>query len=304
MRLDDERESGNVDDERGAGGGGFAGGFSGMPFRIGGIGAVVVIVGGLLLGVSPQTIFAILGGGGSTQTVQPAAPPSQAQIGSSQPGTVEDPQRRFVRQILASTEDVWGAQFQAAGRTYHDPSLVLFTGQYPSACGAADTATGPFYCPGDGRVYLDLGFFAELQGKLGATGDFARAYVIAHEIGHHVQDELGLMARTDNLRQTLDAAGRNALSVKIELQADCYAGIWANHADAAAHILQPGDIEAGLNAAAAVGDDRLQRMARGTVSPESFTHGSSAQRASWFRRGYQSGALQACDTFAADTASP
>ena len=294
MRLDDERESTNVDDERGASSGG-GGGFGGIPLRIGGVGAIVIVVGGLLLGVSPQTIFAILSGGGaaapSTQSARPA-------VGQTTGAMPDDPQRRFVARILASTEDVWTAQFQSIGKTYHDPRLVLFTGQYPSGCGTADTATGPFYCPQDQRVYLDLGFFQELADKLGAGGDFARAYVVAHEIGHHVQDELGLMGRYEQQRQQLDATGRNALSVKIELQADCYAGIWANHADAANHILQQGDIASGINAAAAVGDDRLQRAATGTVSPDRFTHGSSAQRAGWFQRGYQTGTLASCDTFA------
>jgi predicted metalloprotease len=300
MDLDDQRESSNVDDERGASGSGGGGGFGGLPFRVGGIGAVVIIVGGLLLGVSPQTILALLSGGSAPS--QTSAPTSQASPGlapQGQPasGSAEDPQRRFVGQILGSTEDVWTQQFQAMGRTYHDPKLVLYSGQYPSACGTADTATGPFYCPGDQRVYLDLGFFTELQDKLGAGGEFARAYVIAHEVGHHVQDELGLMSKVAQQRDSLDQTGRNALSVKVELQADCYAGIWANHANAQSHILQAGDIESGINAAAAVGDDRLQRAATGTVSPDSFTHGTSAQRSGWFKRGYQNGALADCDTF-------
>lgn len=290
MRLDDERESGNIEDMRGVGprlpiGGRTAGG---------GILVLVIVIGGLLLGVDPGVILGLLNG---------EAPPAQQQSMQTtgpMPGSQgqSDPQRRFVAQVLASTEDVWGEQMQSMRRRYVPPKLVLFTGAVQSGCGLAQTAVGPFYCPNDQKVYLDLGFFRDLQDRLGAGGDFARAYVIAHEVGHHVQNLLGLMAKVDALRPRLSQIDQNALSVRVELQADCYAGLWANHADRERHILEQGDIAEGLNAAAAVGDDRLQRAARGTVAPDSFTHGSSAQRVAWFKRGLQTGSLEACNTFA------
>jgi predicted metalloprotease len=292
MRLDGERESDNVDDRRGSGGG-FPG-MGGLPIggmRIGGIGAIVLVVGALLLGVDPSVVLGILSGADQGEQRQ------QATSSSAPRPSGEDPQRRFVGRVLASTEDVWGSQFQAIGRRYQAPRLVLYSGVTNSACGTAQAAVGPFYCPNDRQVYLDLDFFHELQDRLGAKGDFAEAYVIAHEIGHHVQNQLGLMNKVDAARRGLDQGGRNQLSVRLELQADCYAGVWAKHADQERHILESGDIEEGLNAAAAVGDDRLQRAARGTVAPETFTHGSSRQRAGWFRRGYDSGALSQCDTF-------
>ncbi len=289
MRLDDERESGNVEDLRGSGGRLPIGGRG----AVGGIVAIVIIIGGLLLGVDPQVLLGIVGGVDGPS-------PQQQSTQMTSPGTGgegADPQRRFVAQILASTEDVWTAQMQAIGQRYIPPKLVLFTGAVDSGCGLAQTAVGPFYCPNDQKVYLDLDFFRELQGRLGAKGDFARAYVIAHEIGHHVQNLLGLMSNVQSARQRLSPSDRNALSVLVELQADCYAGLWANHANRDKHILEQGDIEQGLNAAAAVGDDRLQRAARGTVAPDSFTHGSSAQRVAWFSRGLQTGSMAQCNTF-------
>ena len=314
MRLDGERESDNVEDRRGSGGGGFSG-FpgGGGGIKIGGIGAVILVVGALLFGVDPSVVIGMLEGGASPEQQQ-SAPPAQrsvnrndAQVSPAQRGQLtpaqrdasnEEPQRRFIAQILASTEDVWGEQFQAVGRRYTPPRLVLFSGATSSACGTAQSAMGPFYCPEDKNVYLDLAFFQELQNRLGAKGDFARAYVVAHEIGHHVQDEQGLLDKVAQARQQLDRTQQNQLSVMVELQADCYAGIWANHANQERHILEPGDVEEGLNAAAAVGDDRLQRAARGMVAPDSFTHGSSSQRVSWFRRGLQSGDMRQCNTFA------
>ncbi len=290
MRLDDERESGNIEDMRGAG--------PRIPIGArgasGGILVLVIVIGALLFGVDPQLILGFLNG---------EAPPAQQQslqTTGPAPGSLgqSDPQRRFVAQILASTEDVWTEQMQSMGRRYVPPKLVLFTGAVQSGCGLAQTAVGPFYCPNDQKVYLDLGFFQELQNRLGAGGEFARAYVIAHEVGHHVQNLLGLMDKVNSLRPRLSQTDQNALSVRVELQADCYAGLWANHADRERHILEQGDIAEGLNAAAAVGDDRLQRAARGTVAPDSFTHGSSAQRVSWFKRGLQTGSLDACNTFA------
>jgi predicted metalloprotease len=185
------------------------------------------------------------------------------------------------------------------GRRYQDPQLVLFSGATQSGCGVAQTAVGPFYCPNDQKVYLDLDFFQELQNRMGAGGEFARAYVIAHEIGHHVQNQLGTLGKVDQVRPQLSQVDQNQLSVRVELQADCYAGVWANHADREKRILEQGDVESGLNAAAAVGDDRLQRAARGSVAPDSFTHGSSAQRVSWFRRGLQTGDINQCNTFTA-----
>ncbi|MCQ8241612.1 KPN_02809 family neutral zinc metallopeptidase [Rhizosaccharibacter radicis] len=313
MRLDDERESSNVDDERGAtgsGGGGIGGGggFGGRGVRIGGIGTVVVVLGALYFGIDPRLVLSILNGGGpaQTQSAGPSSAPPDTGDGRGQTAPTrtaaagDDDQKRFVSRVLASTEDVWGNQFRQLGKSYQQPTLVLFTGGIRSGCGFAQTAVGPFYCPADHKVYLDLGFFRELQDKLGAGGDFARAYVVAHEVGHHVQSQLGIMDQVDQARAQMSDSGRNALSVKVELQADCFAGVWAKQADEAKHILQTGDVEQGLNAAAAVGDDRLQRETRGTVEPDSFTHGSSAQRVRWFRRGLDSGDLHQCDTFKAE----
>jgi len=282
MRLDDQPESSNVEDRRGMGFGGgprmvAAGG-------IGGLGLVAVIVLGLLFGVDPATLLSIVEGGQQQTDQQQASGPRQ-----SQPG-VEDSQRRFVAQVLGSTESVWTNEFAQHGRRYQAPTLVLFSGAVQSACGLAESAMGPFYCPQDQKVYLDTSFFRDMQVKLGAPGDFPRAYVIAHEIGHHIQNLLGL----------LSASRSNDASVRTELQADCLAGVWANRANATTHILEQGDIEEGINAATAIGDDRLQQRARGYVVPDSFTHGSSAQRARWFTRGVQTGDLTQCDTFHAN----
>ena len=207
--------------------------------------------------------------------------------------------RQFISVVLADTEDTWGAIFNSAGRTYEQPGLVLFSGAVESACGFAQAAVGPFYCPGDRQVYIDLSFYQELQSRFGAPGDFAQAYVISHEVGHHVQTLLGISERTMAARQRASEAEANALSVRQELQADCFAGIWAHNADRSRQLLESGDIEEGLNAAAAIGDDRLHKQSRGYVSPESFTHGSSQQRVSWFKRGFESGSVDSCDTFAA-----
>jgi predicted metalloprotease len=294
MRLGDERESQNIEDRRGSGGGGFRGG-GGFPIRIagGGIGGVILIVLALALGVDPGVL---LDAGGGGQDDRRGAPTAQVA-----PPAEQEPLRRFVAQVLATTEDVWGEVFQQGGRRYEHPRLVLFTDRVQSACGIAGSATGPFYCPGDQKVYLDLGFFRDMERKLGAAGDFAQAYVIAHEVGHHVQNELGILRRVEEARRGMSQAEGNALQVRVELQADCLAGVWAARAQAAKNILERGDIEEGLNAAAAVGDDRLQRRAQGHVVPESFTHGSSAQRVRWFRRGLESGDLRQCDSFAAQS---
>jgi predicted metalloprotease len=262
-----------------------------MPVGIagGGIGAVVIVVVGLLLGVDPGVLLDIAGGGGD-------GAPAGYTTASPEPG--DDRLAEFVAVVLADTEDTWGAAFQEQGREYREPRLVLFSGAVRSACGFAQAAMGPFYCPPDERAYLDLAFFRDMERALGAAGDFAQAYVIAHEIGHHVQNLLGISARVQAMRQGGSREDGNALSVRLELQADCFAGFWAHHARAR-DLLEAGDIEEAMGAAAAVGDDRLQRQSSGYIVPESFTHGSSAQRVRWFRRGLESGALPACDTFAA-----
>ncbi|MGC2030329.1 MAG: neutral zinc metallopeptidase [Steroidobacteraceae bacterium] len=287
MKLDDSRRSDNVEDERGSGFGRGAGI---------GIGTIVIVVIGYFMGVSPSTLLSLLNG---------SDPQAVTQSGPAESGTAaaNDPQVDFVRAVLGETEDVWGAYFSSLGKTYMRPKLVLFSGQVSSACGFASAASGPFYCPGDQRVYLDLSFFRQLATQFAAPGDFARAYVIAHEVGHHVQNLLGI---TDTAAQAEERAGRvgaNRVSVKIELQADCFAGVWAARANAARKILEPGDLEQGLTAASSVGDDTLQKREQGTVVPDSFTHGTSAQRVGWFRRGFNAGNIDNCDTFSAG-ASP
>ncbi len=291
MRLEGERESGNVVDRRGAsrrlGPIGIAGG---------GIGGVVLVVLALLFGVDPALLT---GGGGEAE--RPRVERSAAESAPDAPlAPGEEAQRRFVAQVLATTEDAWSRLFAAEGRRYEPPRLVLFRDAVRSACGSASAAVGPFYCPADRQIYLDLAFLAEMGRRLGAPGDFAQAYVIAHEVGHHVQTEIGITSRVEALRRRLSTAEANALSVRMELQADCLAGVWANRAAAARPILERGDIAEGLAAAAAVGDDRLQRRAEGMVVPESFTHGTSDQRMRWFRRGLEGGRIEACDSFAAE----
>jgi uncharacterized protein len=296
MRWEGGRESENVEDRRWGGGGG------GLPFRIGGLGAIIILVGGLLLGVDPETLFSLLNGDQPQEQTQ-----HQPGYGSSRPpqperqATREDPQKQFVSVVLADTEDVWQQVFQSSGRTYEEPKLVLFTDRIDSACGMASTASGPFYCPRDHKVYLDLAFFEEMKNRFHAPGEFAEAYVIAHEVGHHVQNSLGILRQANSQRAQSDERRSNAISVRLELQADCLAGVWAYHADRTKHIIEQGDIEAAMNAAAAIGDDRLQRQARGVVVPDSFTHGSSAQRVRWFKRGLDSGSTRQCDTFASNT---
>jgi uncharacterized protein len=277
MRWEGGRESANVEDRRGMSGVGIAGG---------GIGAVVVVVLALLFGVDPSVLL---------QGDQEYAPPSQQERSGS--ATPNDELGRFVSVVLADTEDTWGAIFQSLGRSYQDPKLVLFTGATQTACGTGQSATGPFYCPRDEKVYIDLSFYRELQARFRAPGDFAQAYVIAHEIGHHVQNQLGIMSQVDQLRARASRTQANAISVRLELQADCFAGIWAHHAQRSRQVLEQGDLEEALNAAAAIGDDRLQKQSQGIVVPESFTHGSSAQRVSWFKRGFDSGQIKSCDTF-------
>jgi hypothetical protein len=304
------RRSDNVEDERGAGGGiggsgmgggGFrGGGFGGGGLRIGGgLGLVAVVVIALLFGVDPSALLQDLSNGGGDTSYQSAPGTSpqrsdQAQLDSN--GGNTDEMKDFVSSVLASTEDTWSEIFQQNGRQYRDPKLVLFSGSVRSACGFAESASGPFYCPADSKVYIDLSFYDELRQRFHAPGDFAQAYVIAHEIGHHVQHLLGLTDKADRLRSQMSDTQANALSVQIELQADCLAGIWANHADRKRHIIEAGDIDEALQAAAAIGDDRLQKQTQGYVVPDSFTHGTSAQRVHWFKAGFQSGDLNDCDT--------
>jgi predicted metalloprotease len=289
MRWDDFRRSDNVEERSDGGGGGFGG------MRLGGGAVVVVVVISLLLGKNPLEILALLGGDGGAPTVQTQAPAPTSSAGAP---TARDKQKDFVAAVLGDTEDVWGGIFQKLGSRYQPPKLVLFRGRVGSACGLASAATGPFYCPGDQDVYLDLAFFDELSQRFGAPGDFARAYVVAHEVGHHVQNQLGLMAQVEKKSANASPTMRNALSVRQELQADCFAGVWG-HSAAARGKLEPGDVESGIAAATAVGDDRMQQQSRGYVVPESFTHGSSAQRVRWFKIGLQSGDIRQCNTFSA-----
>jgi len=288
MKLDDSRRSDNVDDERGS-----SPGFGGRGAGIG-VGTLVIVVIGYFMGVSPATLLSFLNG-----EQQTAPPPAQTAPLSD---SANDPQVDFVRAILGETEDVWGVYFKGLGKSYTPPRLVLFSGAVASACGNASAAAGPFYCPGDTKVYIDLSFYRQLATQFGAPGQFAQAYVIAHEVGHHVQNLLGITAKASQLEERGDRVGANGVSVRVELQADCFAGVWAEQANKAHKILEPGDLEQGLQAASSVGDDTLQKREQGTVVPDSFTHGSSAQRVKWFRRGYDSGSVDHCDTLAAGTA--
>ncbi len=281
MRLDGP-ESGNVEDRRGRR-------MSGRGVAVGGgLGTVVLLVIAMLLGVDPGELLNGQIGGPQPQVTQQQQRPASTQ---------DDAGRRFIAQVLGETEQVWNAEFAQRGARYEEPVLVLFSGATQSGCGYAQAQMGPFYCPTDKRVYIDLDFMAELQQRLGANGDFAAAYIVAHEVGHHVQNLIGVLGRVEQARRGRDEATSNALQVRVELQADCLAGVWARRAQETRNILERGDVEEGLNAAAAVGDDRIQRGRGRYVSPESFTHGSSAQRVQWFRRGLDSGRLESCDTF-------
>lgn len=285
MRWEGNRESSNVEDMRsGGGGGGF--GLGGGTISIGAI--VIALIGGAVLGVNPLTLLGLMTGGGGAPVSQqaPAHPPP-----------ANDQEARFVSTVLADTEDVWTDLFRQGGATYHPPKLVLYRGSIRTGCGAGQAAMGPFYCPEDQKVYIDLSFYDTLKNQLGAPGDFAQAYVIAHEVGHHVQDELGITQKVEQARAHESPAQANALSVRVELQADCFAGVWANHAQQARNILEQGDIEEAMNAAQKIGDDALQKAAGRAVVPESFTHGTSAQRQHWFSTGLQNGTVKSCDTF-------
>jgi predicted metalloprotease len=263
------------------------GGIGGRGLAGGGIGAVVLVVVAMLLGVDPGVLLD--GGGGYAPSQQREAPS----------GAPEDELGQFVSVVLADTEDTWNQLFQQGNRDYPEPRLVLFSNAVQSACGFGQAA-GPFYCPGDQKIYIDLSFYRELQQRFRAPGDFAQAYVVAHEVGHHVQNVLGIMDRVNSVRGRMNQADANALSVRVELQADCFAGIWAHHANRTRQILEQGDLEEALAAASAIGDDRLQKQSRGYVVPESFTHGTSAQRQHWFKRGFETGEMRACDTFNAE----
>ena len=286
MKWEGERQSDNVEDRRGGGGGGGFG-IGGRGIGIGTI-AIALLAWGVF-GINPLTTIGVLsGGGGSPQIVQqgPAkAPPA------------DDRNAAFVSTVLASTEDVWGQIFQQGGARYQQPRLVLFRGATPTACGTGQSAMGPFYCPGDQKVYLDMNFFDTMTRQLGAPGEFARAYVVAHEVGHHVQNLLGVTGKVDSMRGRISERQQNQLSVRLELQADCYAGIWANRSQQAKQWLDADDIESAVNAAQQIGDDTLQKRGQGYAVPDSFTHGSSAQRVRWFMQGYKSGSMKACDTF-------
>jgi uncharacterized protein len=302
MEWRGRRQSGNVEDVRGTDptpppGDPFGrrGGIN-IPvggMRGGGIGSIVLII---IVVVVLQFMGVDVGqllGGGQTTTQSPGV--DQTQRTTSQTTAGKDDMKAFVSTVLAETEDTWNGIFAAAGQQYQEPKLVLFSNSYPSACGQASSATGPFYCPSDRKVYLDMAFFDEMSQRFGASGDFADAYVIAHEVGHHVQNLLGILPRFNRARQSMGETEANAASVRIELQADCFAGIWAKFTDQKG-LLEKGDLDEALNAAHQIGDDALQKQAQGYVVPDSFTHGTSEQRAKWFTRGFQSGKMSACDT--------
>ena len=291
MRWKTGSRSEHIEDRR-SGGGSSA---LGRGIRVGGgLGGVVLVVAMLLLGVDPSVPLTESGSGSGLSTGTPSDQ-------SWQLNAAEAELADFVSVVLADTEDTWQALFAEQGERYREPTLVLFSGATRSACGLGETAMGPFYCPGDEKVYIDLAFYDQLRQSYGAPGDFAQAYVIAHEVGHHVQHLLGITGQVERLRRQANATQANALSVRLELQADCFAGVWARQADQASQILEAGDFEEALNAASAVGDDRLQRQARGYVTPDSFTHGSSAQRMRWFQTGFKQGRIAACDTFSSDS---
>jgi hypothetical protein len=309
MRWGDFRRSDNVEDRTDgeAGGGGFSGG--GFPggggIRLGGGALVVIVIASLIFGVNPLEMLGMMEGGAP---VAPNAPAPQAQPGygpqrapppgQPAPSARQDPSKDFVAAVLGDTEDVWGAVFKSMGARYEPPRLVLFRSTTPSACGHASAAVGPFYCSADRELYLDTAFFSELARRFGAPGEFAQAYVIAHEVGHHVQNLTGTMRKVDQAMQRQDSHGRNALSIRLELQADCYAGVWGYFAQRRGK-LDPGDLESGFRAASAVGDDQIQKRTQGYVVPESFTHGTAEQRLRWFKTGLESGDMRKCDTFAA-----
>ena len=281
MKWSNRRQSSNVEDRRG----GIA-----RKAGIGGLGAVVVFIISILFGFNPMTMLTVV-----DTTVRVTG--LNQQSGDYQPTAKEQQLAEFVAVVLADTEDVWNNIFAQNGKKYPEPKLVLFSGSITSACGMAQAAMGPFYCPADQKVYIDLSFYDDLKNRHNAPGDFAQAYVIAHEVGHHVQNLLGISDQVQRAKARVGEKAGNALSVRLELQADCFAGLWANHTEKSKHILEKGDIAEALNAASAIGDDRLQKQGRGYVNPDSFTHGSSEQRVRWYKKGMISGNLQDCETF-------
>jgi hypothetical protein len=291
MRWRTGRRSDNIEDRRGE---------PGLPMRVrmpggrgGGIGLILLLVAAAYFGIDPTVLLEGMGGLGTGPGTSPPVATSR------QASPVDDELKDFMSVVLADTEDTWNTLFAEKGQRYVEPTLVLYSGAVSSACGYGQAAMGPFYCPPDQRVYIDLSFYDDLRKRFGAPGDFAQAYVLAHEVGHHVQNLLGISDKVQAARQRVGEAEGNALSVRLELQADCLAGLWAHHADRSRQVLEAGDVEEALAAASAIGDDRLQRQTRGYVTPDSFTHGSSAQRVRWFKRGLESGKLASCDTFGA-----
>ncbi|MEJ5898550.1 KPN_02809 family neutral zinc metallopeptidase [Ochrobactrum teleogrylli] len=308
MRWQGRRQSDNVEDQRSGGGGigggqggGFGGGGPGFKVvRGGGLSGILILVVMFFVlrafGIDPIPI--LFGSGGmdsSVQTQQQSSGRTAAEGGT----VANDEMTQFARTVLAETEDVWSGIFQSRGQTYTKPTMVLFSGQVRSACGFASAASGPFYCPGDRKLYIDLSFYDELANRFGASGNFAQAYVLAHEVGHHVQNLLGILPKFNQMRQQMNEVQANQMSVRVELQADCFAGIWGYYTEQKG-ILETGDLEDALNAAHQIGDDTLQRRSQGYVVPESFNHGTSAQRAKWFKRGFDTGKLESCDTFSGD----
>jgi predicted metalloprotease len=288
MKWEGHRQSERVEDLRGSGGGNRPR-LGGKGLSLGGI--VIALLASWIFGINPMTVLGLMDGGGALPQTEAPAKPLAAQTEAE----------RFVTTVLADTEDVWAAYFAQRQQQVEPPRLRLFREPVQTACGRGEAAMGPFYCPGDEYVYLDLGFFDTLRGQLGAPGDFAQAYVIAHEVGHHLQHKLGISGKVQQARQRLSEAQGNQLSVRLELQADCFAGVWAHHSQRGKGWLEAGDLEEAMNAAARIGDDVLQKAARGTVVPESFTHGTAAQRQRWFQNGLQSGRIEACDSFGAKT---
>lgn len=291
MKWENNRQSDNIEDRRSTpgGGGGRRGGGRGI-----GLGTIAVaLVAGWIFGINPMTILGFLGGAGDQMPTQTQSAP--ATTGST--GKPTDEMGQFVAAVLGGTEDAWGDLFRQSGGQYQPPKLVMFRGATQTACGQGQSAMGPFYCPADRKVYIDLGFYETLKRQLGAPGDFAQAYVVAHEVGHHVQNLMGVTGKVDGMRGRISEREQNALSVRLELQADCFAGIWAHHNNKSKAILEAGDIEEAMTAAAAIGDDALQRKSQGMVVPDSFTHGTSDQRQRWFYKGLETGSVEACDTF-------
>jgi predicted metalloprotease len=292
MKWEGQDQSSNVEDRRGQGMGGGGGGrrIGGRGIGVGTI--AIALVAGWIFGVNPLTVLGLLSGGGGMEA------PQVQQAPAGRP-PADDKAAAFVSTVLRDTEVVWGRLMQANGASYREPKLVLFRGATPSACGTGESAMGPFYCPGDSKVYLDLEFFDTLSRRMGAPGDFAQAYVVAHEVGHHLQNLMGITGKVDAMRGKVSTQQMNALSVRVELQADCLAGVWAHHSQKGKGWLDQGDIQEAMNAAAQIGDDTLQKASTGRIVPESFTHGSSQQRMTWFKRGLDSGAINQCDTFGA-----